>query len=745
MMMRPGRFFLWSALLVAALCGGRVPADDSGLVRYALSDLRVLYLFSDTRAVDWPVLYHLNDRFGARIDLVSVERGVAYRYRQYVLPDRRIYWHRFEAEGGRDITDSVAMTLLGERRPDIVIIADTTGDRAFARLAQRFLTIPPDTAALFDIARVFLESGRDTARTETPGTVITLNRHELYRRYGARIAAEVPELGQGLLTPSERKERLAVYRMSVGRLDRGELGPDFFAGFPLLRLQQNLSRRLPSGGLQVSLQRRAERYVNLMSAARRADGPRRAELAIQAYREIRALRSETSQGSAPPPADLVAYLDRLTERARAAVMREIGLDWRGRIIIRDSPHGPRLKFRAEVAADGPNPVELSYIRFHPYWQDTVIVVDSVSRMIAPHQAFVREYLLDIDRTWLEAERPESLLFTAEVVYGDLPLELTAALPVWQRPELSVAFEPDFYFIPPVARVDIDHTAVSMHWTVLIRKPSDYHGAVRVELETPRGMFAGAYRKQLDLKTGYTMETLHIPFSVSNLFELGIQRCTVQLRAGGRIVAADTARIRIAECRLKDDVTIGFLPDSAGTLEDVLRMTGAPHRPLTQRALLTADLSAYSVIVIGSGALRQYPDFRNYSSLLSAYLQAGGSVLLLGQPDDWPEGVLPVAFVPTPEEVTPDQVEVRLPQARTLNRTYTVSVSGLLRYLEKRPLVPAALVSPSEKVLLTPSGATLLSVSRIGEGQIIFCGLPLTDMVAALNIDAIHLLANLLNY
>jgi hypothetical protein len=37
------------------------------------------------------------------------------------------------------------------------------------------------------------------------------------------------------------------------------------------------------------------------------------------------------------------------------------------------------------------------------------------------------------------------------------------------------------------------------------------------------------------------------------------------------------------------------------------------------------------------------------------------------------------------------------------------------------------------------------VTRIGEGQVIYCGLPLVEMISELNIEAIHLLANLLNY
>ncbi|RME25791.1 MAG: hypothetical protein D6800_07230, partial [Candidatus Zixiibacteriota bacterium] len=326
-----------------------------------------------------------------------------------------------------------------------------------------------------------------------------------------------------------------------------------------------------------------------------------------------------------------------------------------------------------------------------------------------------------------------------------PLSIPTSLPIWESPDLDIRFEPDFYFIPPAARVEVDKMAHAMHWLVMLHKPRYFSGNVHINLETPRGLFAGAYRQEIHLDKGQVLETVEIPFSVSNLFELGIQRCAVTLSVGGRRVAADTALIRIAECRIADSVTIGFLPDSSGHLEDILRMTRADFRPLTERTLQTANLNAYSVIVIGSGALRNYPHFRQITGRLESYLRYGGSLLLFGQPDNWPQELLPVAFVPSPETVKPGDILNRIPDARVLNRPYVISQRGLLSSLSTKRPVPSALVSPAEKVLVTPQGAVLLSVSRIGDGQIIFCGLPLQDMIARLNIDAIHLLANLLNY
>ena len=189
-------------------------------------------------------------------------------------------------------------------------------------------------------------------------------------------------------------------------------------------------------------------------------------------------------------------------------------------------------------------------------------------------------------------------------------------------------------------------------------------------------------------------------------------------------------------------TIEYEP---GLLEDILRMSGANYWPLTDRSLQTGDLDAYDVIIMGPGAVRSYPSFKKIKGRLEDYLRYGGSLVILGQPNQWPEGALPVGFVPTTERISAADLLNRIPDARVMSRPYAISQSNLLNWFSERKTVNPAVISPAEKVYVTPTGATLLSVSRLGEGQIIFCGLPLIDMISDLNIEAIHLLANILNY
>ncbi|MCM2272417.1 MAG: hypothetical protein NDJ18_07695, partial [candidate division Zixibacteria bacterium] len=475
-------------------------------------------------------------------------------------------------------------------------------------------------------------------------------------------------------------------------------------------------------------------------------GRKRADHLLTGLQELRTLQQQArAEARLAETPGFSQYLDEQVNKLQRLALDEIGLKWDGKIIVRESPDGPRVKFVATLASDGPTEIELNEIRFEPYWDTVRIILDAEPKRIQPHQTFVREYLVEIDRSRLEAQKPESLLFSASLAFGKMPFNVSSSIPIWQAPDLKVAFVPGFYFIPPIPALNVDKVVDSRVWKAIITKPPHFYGSVRLQLETPRGMFAGAYLTERPMDKGKISEIVRIPFTVSNLFELGVQPVTLALYADGKRVTADTAIIRVASCQVDDLIKIGFLPDTTGLLEDILRMTGAGFQPITDRSLATADLDMYNVIVIGSGSFRDYPSLRNMKDRLTDYVRHGGSLVLLGQPTDWPESLLPVGFVPGEERISGSDILNRIPGANLLTKPYAVSDNGLFDAMTRKQTVSSAVVSPAENVYVTPSGSTLLSVSRLGDGQVIYCGLPLLEMVAQLNIEAIHLLANLLNY
>jgi len=723
-----------------------VAALGSDMAVYSLCDVRVLYLFDDAESIDWPTLYYLNDNLGCRIDLLSVKPREFFGHRLHKITNKEIFLHEhYLPESNPVLIDSLVAEVCQERRPDIVLLDGVPRSKLFGAVSKYIATLIPASDRLFNILKIYEKTAAIEDTSGLSGRVV-LNGNELLNLYRERMESEIPTLFPWYEVQNLTASRLLSYRLIKSNLPQESPGTNFLSGISQMRLAKILQQHLDEGPKKQTLLKHARQFISLFKASQIAVGRTKVDLIVNGYRGLRNLTEHTDFGEILESlVDFRPYLQDLSEKAEKAALEAVGLTWQGKIFLRDSPHGPKLKFIVSLSANGPKEIELSAVRFHPYWDTSAVVLDSVSRTIMPHQSYVREYLIDVDRSRLEAEEPESLLFTAEIAYGQVPLVFSNILPIWEAPQLQVRFEPDYYFVPPFAKLEVDRVVSSMTLRVVISKPQRYSGTVHLDLKTPRGLFAGAYRQEIQLDKGAIHETVRISFSVSNLFELGIQPLFLTLTADGKVVTTDTAQVRIAACHVADTIKVGFMPDSSGMLEDILRMTDAGFQPLTDRALVTADLDAYNVIVIGSGSFRHYPSFRKVKDRFEDYLRHGGSIVVMGQPDDWPQGALPVSLVPMTELVDRAEINNAIPEARLLSKPYDISESNLLSFFNKKREVTSAVVSPTEKMYVCPSGGTLLSVSRLGEGQIIYCGFPLLKMISELNIDAIHLLANILNY
>ena len=732
-------------ILMSLSGGGQAAAFD--LVGYALSDLRVLYLYETPEEIDWPTLYYLNEKYSCRIDLLTVRPSGVFHFDLKSIENREIYLNKYFIDDSRiDFTDSMFASLFKERRPDIVILANGGKEKIFKECKNYLKNLPFDSSSLFNITKIYQFTEQTEIEQAPPGAVF-VNRHELLDKYRHRIELEVPALFPYFsLDNYTVGERLGRYDLLSSLINEKIPAPDFTSGLSDIRLMDVLDSLLSDGAIKQAFIRKAKNAISFLNASQNSVARQRSENIITGYKELIYLSHQSqSEGVLAEVADYAPYLKRLLYKAQRATLYEIGMDWNGRVILRDSPHGPVLKFRADLAVNGSEEIELAFIKYEPYWDTIEVVLDSTSRKIKPHQSFIREYNVDIDPVYLESQQPESLSFTADIIYGKIQMPIVTTVPIKQKANLKIAFEPKFRFVQPTARLDVDRVVSSLNWKAVISKPVSFNGQVKVHLETPRGIFAGAYKTEWDLDEGTPSLTIRIPFSVSNLFEMGIHPQIISLIVDDQLVSADTGLIRIASCQVADTLKIGFLSDSTGLLEEILRMTDAAFQPLTDRSLLTGDLDAYNVIIIGSGAFRNYPSLGVIKERLIEYLRYGGSLVVLGQPYDWPEGILPITVNPALEAVQSEQITNRIPEARLLNQPHKISESGLLSFFRYKQQVASAVVMPSERVLITPSEGTLLSVSRLGEGQIIYCGLPLIDMISKLNIEAIHLLANILNY
>lgn len=713
---------------------------------YALCDVEVLYVYDNAEKIDWPTIYYLNDNYGCRIDLVRLTDRTRYFHESRELTERHIYLHTygFPLEN-RAWADSLAAKIFSRRRPDIVIFGDIVPKSPAVKFRDYLLKSSAAPDQIFDILKIY-QFQQSEGTTAKAGDEIVVNGRELQNRYGDRLDAEVPFFFDWYRSEEFIPDRLTHYKVLRNTTATGTAEADFLSGIESNRTEE-LSEQMPTAGpIRENWLREGRKFVTSFNAARQSKGAKKVGHIILGYRELLTMQQQfAALQSQIPFKDYRQYLIDLVARGKAAVLDAVGVEWDGQIVLRDSPHGPKLKFIANLSANGPEAVHLNALTFYPYWDSSAVVLDQDAVTVTPHQSYQKEYIIDIDRDRLESNLADSLLFSATITYGQLQIKLYNSLPVHPAPELSLAFEPDFTFLPPVSRLNVDRVVSSMNWKVVISKPYSYSGNVKISLETPEGLFAGAYKQELMLDKGNTRETVRIPFTVSQLFELGIQQQKVGLLVDNREIASAVGRVRIAACDIADDISLGFMPDETGLLEDILRQTNAAFRPLTDRTLQTGDLDAYHGIVIGSGSFRNFPSLRKTKDRLLDYIRGGGSLILLGQPEDWPEGILPVSFIPSVDELRLSDIMTRLPKARVLSQPYAIDQDALLHNFENPRLTQAASVSPAEIVFVTPDGRSLLSVSRIGDGQLIFCGLPLLELISELDLEAIHLLANILNY
>ena len=728
------------ALFLSIISISAVQSAD--LVKYAVSDLQVLYVYEDDAEIDWPTIYYLNENFGCRVDLLKLIERTEFELTTTSIDKKQIYNHVASLAGVDDAElHKLTESLFHSRLPDIVIFDELSRNRLYTAFKNQINTMVPSADNIFNIMKIFSRYSDNDKVAKT--SQVILNSNELYNRYKDRIEYEVPFLFPNFNRYEKNYSHLTKFSLLKNYISARSSAENFTSGFSSFRFISIVDSLFQDGPMKKTILKQASKFSSYLQASEISQGKRKVDFVVDGYRELLYIRQHKKAFEQYP--QYKSYISELFKRAENAALDLVGINWHGNISLRDTPHGPALKFKASISVDGPKEVTINNFKFHPYYDSSAVVLGNVPITISPHQSYMKEFLIDIDRSYLDGKITDSLQFSVEIDYGKIPLLFTNSLPIWEAPDLHIKLEPDFYFVKPFPKVDVDKIVSSLNLKLIITKPYNYSGLATIDFKTPRGMFAGAYVKEIQLDKSSLTETITIPFTISNLFELGTQFETVQLLVNNQVVAADTGKIRIASCQIPESRTVGFLPDESGLLEDILTMTDASYRPLTDRTLVKGDLDAYDVIIIGSNSFKRYPSFTMLKDRFEQYVRQGGSLVILPQGEDWPSSAIPLSFSPTVEVVDKDGITNRINEANILSNPYAISDKNLLSRFSKKQVVQSAVITPAERVFVTNSGASLLSVSRIGEGQIIFCGFPLLEMVSNLDIEAIHLFANLLNY
>jgi len=731
---------LASALgLPPAAIGGNL--DDK--IRAAGSDLKVLCAAGSVEQIQWTALLYLNQTYGAEVYVAALQPAPLYARKVVSSPDGQ--FHLAQVGWGADLTaadlgDSIIACLFAGGYPDVVLFgaASANDSLLLTSIISRIYEVShADTTAPSALEKVFLRG------PEGPAAAFVLNDFELYGQYSDKVR-ELSELfgrpGPASYTPDRYRW---YYRSSLMGIDSLQaIGTAH--GFDSFRLPEIVAVRLTDGPEKDNLLARLNVYITLIQGAQRPGiaSADRLNMLLSAYQEITRLTERVQSGVG----QLAEYgigerVLSLAQRSFQAVLAAIGVEWEGHLEIRDTPLGKTGRLSLDLAVTGPSEVELSHFAFRPRGGQTV-TIDSIGKTIYPHQRFYRQYPVDLKLIDFGATA-DSSVFSLEIAVGGMPFSLDLPYTQGADRNVSLRFLPGYAFLPPFTEDQLTALAQPFDWQLLITKPyaADLSGQLRIDV--PDGIVVGSFDDHIVMPAGITSKYMDIHLAAGR--SVGPNRRTVRafLDVSGQTAAETGADVQVVRCEIPDTRDIAFVPDADGKLEDFLRVSHASFQPLTPRGLIRAELEAYDVLVIGGGADQYYDVLRDAQDRLREFVRGGGEIIIFGQSFGWPHDLFDFSIYPS-ESITPAPARLESVDHPLLIRPYTINADDIIARTQNLPAYPA-IIGGGIEIISAGELGSYLKVSQVGDGHVIYCGLPLLDMAAALDVDAIHLVANILNF
>ena len=127
------------------------------------------------------------------------------------------------------------------------------------------------------------------------------------------------------------------------------------------------------------------------------------------------------------------------------------------------------------------------------------------------------------------------------------------------------------------------------------------------------------------------------------------------------------------------------------------------------------------------------------------MEFGGTVVVFGQPDEWRDDLLPVSIISTTVNLSADSLLALDKNNQIFKTKFNITPEKLMSRINAGYVSYPAVVFPGEKIIKSSSNTTVLSQTKLGKGRLIYCGLPLLEMIRDLDIDAIKLFSNLVHY
>lgn len=740
-----GKYLKAGIIFGLLLCCASVAAagDLEGKIRAAGSDIRIFCPATAIENIQWTALLHLNRSYGAEIFIGLIHPSPEFGCEVMSTEDGQFHLARIGRAAGVEgtiLADSIITCLFGGLYPDLAVFeAETSEDSLFlTSVLNRISEVSrTDTLAAAALERIFIR-GANEGRAE-----VILNDRELFDKYSSAVENVSNRFDAGMIRyrPEQYRKYFRLNRPDEAVSGRG----GFLAGLHTFRLGELISERLTEGPAKDNLLNRLDKYRNNLKAAERLPEGRSEQIALlaEAYRGIARLVQTLETGTSKlSGTSLPEWARRLRQKTYLAVSEALGIEWNSRLELRRTPFGQSARLTLDLNLTGPEKVELSYFRLYPEG-GTSVIIDSISTTIMPHQRFYREYLVDLETIDLVNHDADSLRFSIEVIVRGLTLNLQVPYGEFSSANVALNFLPGYTFLSPFQEGHVTSLAQPFDWQLEITKPFGSELDGRLQIHTPDGVVVGSYDKNIFMPVGTTRKYMNVFLAAGRSIGYDQKQIRATLEVGGQPLASASADVRIVRCRVPETRDVGFVPDADGRLEDFLRMAKVSFQPFTANSLVRASLEAYDLIIIGAEAYENYDLLRTVRDRLDQFVRDGGEVLVMGQTFSLND----VFSFPiyASKSLSTTNAKVVAADHRLLTMPYGINFNTLHKSLKKNGFAYPAIINSGREIISAGEHGSLLRVTRVGDGHIIYCGLPLLEMAAELDVESIHLLANLLNF
>jgi LmbE family N-acetylglucosaminyl deacetylase len=276
--------------------------------------------------------------------------------------------------------------------------------------------------------------------------------------------------------------------------------------------------------------------------------------------------------------------------------------------------------------------------------------------------------------------PYPLAAWAEFSYQGVPILLGEVVQTMQRqvgvggifeplvvtPKIGVRVSPESQILP------LDGSPLPMRVTVHTEGPAE--GKVRLKL--PAGWTATP--AEADFHRKVYGDTAAMLFEVKP--PAGVQDTSFAIQAeadsGGRTYQSGWQRIgylglrpynqyrkaeiktRAVDVKVAPGLRVGYVMGTGDTVPEAMEGLGVTPRLLSSSDLMSGDLSAYDVIMLGIRAYSARPELGMAQARLDAFVEAGGTLIVQYQSFTFP-APFPLAMGRTPERVVEEAAPVKI--------------------------------------------------------------------------------------